>query len=136
MNLRYTLVKEDAFTENGSGAALAVDGRSTHTVVSELGLRWTQAFAVSGNARLIPEASAAWLHDFGHGSRLVQAAYVDAPEAGFAVEGQRIERNGLRLGLGVTYRSGGGLSSLLRYSAEIRPGYRAQGLVGELRYEF
>lgn len=136
VNLRYTLVKEDAFTENGSGAALAVDGRSTHTVVSELGLRWTQAFAVSGNARLIPEASAAWLHDFGHGSRLVQAAYVDAPEAGFAVEGQRIERNGLRLGLGVTYRSGGGLSSLLRYSAEIRPGYRAQGLVGELRYEF
>lgn len=136
VNLRYTRVKEDAFTENGSGAALAVDARSTRTLLSELGLRWTQPFTVSGNARLMPEASAAWLHDFGHGSRLVQAAYVDAPDAGFAVEGQRIERNGLRLGLGVTYRSSGGLSSVLRYAAEIRPGYRAHGLVGELRYEF
>ncbi|MBK7531907.1 autotransporter domain-containing protein [Piscinibacter sp.] len=78
----------------------------------------------------------AWLHDFGSGNRLINAAYLDAPDAAFAVEGQPIKRNGTKLGLGVTYRSGSGLTTQLRYSAELRPGYRAHGIIGELRYEF
>lgn len=135
-NLRYTKLKEDAFSESGSGTALAVEQRSTRSVVSELGVRWTQAFAANGSASVSPEASVAWLHDFGSGSRLINAAYLDAPDASFAVEGQPIQRNGAKLGLGVTYRSGSGLTTQLRYSAEVRPGYRAHGIIGELRYEF
>ena len=135
-NLRYTQLKEDAFTESGSGSALAVEQRRTRAVVSELGLRWTRAYAAHGNASVSPEASVAWLHDFGSGNRLINAAYLDAPDASFAVEGQPIKRNSAKLGLGVTYRSGSGLTTQLRYSAEVRPGYRAHGIIGELRYEF
>jgi outer membrane autotransporter protein len=135
-SLRYTQLKEEGYTESGSGAALAVEQRKTRSVVSELGVRWTQAYAAQGSASVSPEASVAWLHDFGSGSRLINAAYLDAPDASFAVEGQPIKRNGTKLGLGVTYRSGSGLTTQLRYSAELRPGYRAHGIIGELRYEF
>ncbi len=135
-SLHYTQIREDGFSESGGGSALAVEQRKTRSVVSELGVRWAQAYAASGNASVSPEASVAWLHDFGSGSRLINAAYLDAPDAAFAVEGQPIKRNGAKLGLGVTYRSGSGLTTQLRYSAEVRPGYRAHGIIGELRYEF
>ncbi|QTN22134.1 autotransporter outer membrane beta-barrel domain-containing protein [Rhizobacter sp. AJA081-3] len=135
-SLHYTQIREDGFSESGGGSALAVEQRKTRSVVSELGVRWAQAYSASGNASVSPEASVAWLHDFGSGSRLINAAYLDAPDAAFAVEGQPIKRNGAKLGLGVTYRSGSGLTTQLRYSAEVRPGYRAHGIIGELRYEF
>jgi hypothetical protein len=40
------------------------------------------------------------------------------------------------VGLGVTYRSNRGLVSFLRYTVELRSGYRAQAVIGEIRDEF
>jgi outer membrane autotransporter protein len=136
VRLRYTRLKEDAFAESGSGIGLAVAARPTDALVSELGVRWTRVYGASGNASFAPEASVAWLHDFGRDDRLINAAYLDAPDASFAIEGQPVERNGARASLGVTYRSNSGFVSFLRYTAELRSGYRAQAVIGEIRYEF
>ncbi|GIL04857.1 MAG: hypothetical protein BroJett031_13770 [Betaproteobacteria bacterium] len=136
VKLRYTRLKEDGFSEAGSGIALAVAPRTTEALVSELGVRWTRVYAARGNASFAPEASLAWLHDFGRDNRLINAAYLDAPDASFAIEGQPVERNGARASLGVTYRSNSGFISFLRYTAELRSGYRAQAVIGEIRYEF
>jgi hypothetical protein len=135
LTLRYTQLEEDGFTETGGGAALTVAANTAEAFVSELGVRWAQTFAANGNSAWSPEASIGWLHDFS-GTRLINAAYVGAPDASFAVEGQPVERDGALIGLGMTYRARGGFVSFLRYTAELRSGYMAQGVIGEIRYEF
>lgn len=135
LNFRYTQLKEDAFTESGSGVGLAVEARTTEAFVSELGVRWTQAYPARNNALWAPELGVSWLHDFS-GKRVISAAYLDAPDAAFAIEGQPVPRDAALLRVGVTYRAGNGFTSFLRYTAELRSGYVAQGVIGEIRYEF
>lgn len=135
-NLQYTRLKEDGFREEGSGAGLVVGERTTRALVSTAGLRWFRVFGAAGDATWTPEASVAWLHDFDRGGHVINAAYVDAPDATFSIAGQPVEKNGAVLGLGVTYRSTRGLATFLRYKGELRDGYAAHGVIGELRYEF
>jgi uncharacterized protein with beta-barrel porin domain len=61
---------------------------------------------------------------------------VDAPDATFSIAGQPVEKNGVQVGLGVTYRSSRGFATFLRYRGELRDRYAAHGVIGELRYEF
>ena len=80
VNLRYTLVKGYRLHRERQRRAPLVDGRSTHTVwFLNWGLRWTQAFAaVSGKRAPDPGSERGPAARLRHGSRLVQAAYVDA----------------------------------------------------------
>ena len=135
-NLQYTRLKEDGFAESGSGAGLIVDARTTNALISTIGLRWMRVFGAPGDATWTPEASLAWLHDFDRGGHLINAAYVDAPDASFSIAGQPVEKNGAVLGLGVTYRSTRGLATFLHYKGEFRNHYTAHGVIGEVRYEF
>jgi outer membrane autotransporter protein len=135
-SLQYTRLTEDGFSENGSGAGLVVAGRTTRALVSNVGLRWLQVFGAAGDATWTPEASLAWLHDFDRSGHLINAAYLDAPDASFSIAGQPVGKNGAVLGLGVTYRTSRGLATFLRYKGEFRSHYAAHGVVGELRYEF
>jgi len=134
-SLQYARLREDGFTEAGSGAGLIVADRTTNALVSTLGARVSRIIE-SGGGSWIPQASLAWTHDYGIDEHLVAASYVDAPEAVFSISGEPIDRNGAAIGLAIAYRTGEGLTTLLGYRGEFRSHFDAHGVVGELRYEF
>jgi len=84
----------------------------------------------------VPQLSLAWNYNFNIDDSLITASFTGAPNAAFSVEGQNIARSGARLGGGVAYLSKKNLASSLYYTAELRNGYVANSLMGEIRYEF
>ena len=103
--------------------------------MSELGLRLARPVETK-SCTLVPEASAAWLHDFAIDDHVVNATFVDAPGAPFSIRGQKVELDGLAAGAGVKILGRNGLSCGIRYNAEFREGFQSHGLSGQFRFEF
>ena len=134
--LQYTRLREDGFQESGGGASLIVDARTTDALVSTLGVRASRIYDTDGGGKWIPELSLAWLHDYGIDGHSISASYVGAPDSTFSIDGQPTKHNGVVLGLGVTHRSQSGFTTLIRYNGEFRDKFKANSIIGELRYEF
>jgi outer membrane autotransporter protein len=134
--LRYTYLDEESFEEKGAGAvSLRIDDRQTDALVSELGIRLARVFKTKCGS-LIPEASAAWLHDFDIDDRVITSSFAGSPGASFSIEGQDVDRNGATLGAAITFVHKSGLSTSLKYRGEFREKYRSNGVMGELRFMF
>lgn len=134
-SIQYTRLKEEGFTETGSGAGLNVAARTSDGLVSTVGARFSRVIEGAAGGSWIPQASVAWLHDFSD-EHVINASYVGAPESTFSINGQPIKRNGALLGTGVSYRTKSGFVSSLSYTGELRDDFSAHGFIGELRYEF
>ena len=134
--LQYISLSEGSFDETGAGSvSLHVDARRTQYLDSDLGLRFRRTLE-KANGILVPQLSLAWNYNFNIDDSLITASFTGAPNATFSVEGQDIARNGARIGGGVAYISKSNLASSLYYTAELRNGYVANSLMGEIRYEF
>jgi len=112
-----------------------VDGRSTNSMFSDIGLRFRKVQERS-NGYLIPELIIAWNHNYNLDDHIVSASFVGSPNAAFSVQGQDIALNGLRLGSGVSYVQNNGLTSSFFFAGELRSGYTAVGLLGQIRYDY
>jgi len=135
-SLHYLNLDEDGFTEREAGSAnLIIDDRQTESLVSEFGLRVARLYEVNCGT-LIPEVSVAWNYDFDIDDRTITTAFEGAPNNSFSIEGQGAENNGLTIGTGITLMNKRGLTTSVKYNGEFREGYRAHGVIGELRYEF
>ena len=135
-SLQYVYLDEESFKEKGAGGvSLNMDGRQTNSLVSELGVRLARVFKIKCGS-LVPEVSAAWLHDFGIDGRVITSSFAGFPGASFSVRGQDVDRNGATLGAGITFIHKSGLSTSLRYMGEFREKYRSNGIMGEIRYTF
>ena len=132
--VQFTRLKEDGFSETGSGA-LDIPARTTDGVFSTLGARFSRPIRDGNGAAWVPQASLAWLHDYSK-NQVLSASYIGAPDSSFSIEGQPVQRNGALAGLGISYRSKGGLTSMLEYIGEFRDQFRAHTLAGELRWEY
>jgi uncharacterized protein with beta-barrel porin domain len=134
--LHYIYLDEESYRESGAGGLdLLVDGRTTDSLVSDLGLRFNKAFK-KGNLAYIPEVSIAWRHDFDIDDGLVHAAFEGVPDVSFTTESREIDEDGILIGGGVTLINQSRLSLYLRYDGELRGDFSAQRLSGGWRYEF
>ena len=134
--LQYTYLDEESFREKGAGGvSLRIDDRQTDSLVSELGIRLARVFKTKCRS-LIPEVSAAWLHDFDIDDRVITSSFAGSPGASFSMKGQDVERNGASLGAGITFVYKSGLSTSLKYRGEFREKYKSNGVMGELRLTF
>jgi outer membrane autotransporter protein len=134
--LQYTYLDEESFEEKGAGGvSLQIDDRQTDSLVSELGIRLARVFK-SRCGSLIPEVSAAWLHDFDIDDRVITSSFAGSPGASFSMKGQDVERNGATAGAGITFIHKSGLSTSLKYRGEFREKYTSNGVMGELRFTF
>jgi uncharacterized protein with beta-barrel porin domain len=135
-SLQYVYLDEESFDEKGAGGvSLNIDGRKTDSLVSQLGVRLARVFGTKCGS-LIPEVSAAWLHDFDIDDRVITSSFAGSPGASFSIKGQDVERNGATLGAGITFIHKSGFSTSLKYMGEFREKYRSNGVMGEIRYTF
>jgi fibronectin-binding autotransporter adhesin len=133
--LGYVRLREAGFTESGSAANLAVNGRSTESIVSQLGARYTRLFNAGSGAF---ELRASLNHEFGDANpglngRLAAAA----GGATFTVAGVPVKRDALVLGAGVSNEVRKNLSVRADVNTELRGGGQSQhALALGLRYEW
>ncbi|HUJ69378.1 MAG TPA: autotransporter domain-containing protein, partial [Syntrophorhabdales bacterium] len=133
---RYVYLSEDGFSETGADSLdLNVNHRTTDAVVSDLGLRLAKSFK-TGEGYLIPELSAGGRYDSGSAAHVITASLAGSPDAAFSVRSPGIEKYGLLTGASLTYVHKSGLSTSLTYSGEFRQSYKAQSILGQLRYPF
>ncbi len=135
-SLQYVYLDEGSFKEKGADSLnLRVDDRQTGSLVSELGVRLARVFKTKYGS-LIPEVSAAWLHDFDIDDRVITSSFTGSPGASFSMKGQDVERNGASLGAGITFVHKSGFSTSLKYKGEFREKYKSNTIMGELRFTF
>lgn len=131
-SLLYTYLEEDSFEESGaSGIDMRVDSRQTCSLVSQLGLRVAGDFPTA-NGKLIPEVSAAWECNFDIDNRDITASLTSLPTESFTVPGQQVGRNSAVLRAGISYIGNGGVTTSLKYSADVGGDHNDQALSGQI----
>lgn len=134
-SLQYTIVDEEGFTESGGATSLNVDSRSTDALVSQVGISFLKEYKTA-SGYMTPELGIAWIHDFDIDDHVINASYVGAPDATFAIEGQEVEQNGINVGAGVSYETQSGYITTVKFNSEIRDDFQANTFIGEFRYQF
>jgi outer membrane autotransporter protein len=134
-SLFYTYLDEGGFQESGAaGLDMQVDARQTNSVVSEMGLRLARVIKTSKGI-LIPEVKAAWQHDFAVSARTLPISFAGAP-LGLAIDGRDLSQDGAVVSAGLSFTSKGGVTTSIKYDAELRGGYQAQAVIGQIRLSF
>ena len=134
--LQYSYLSEEKYTELGAdGVNLLVDCRRNKFLVSDLGLRVNHPFK-KDSWTCIPDLSIAWLHDYDIDDRLITASFDGSPGVSFTTENRHVDKDGLRIGAGISLLKKTGVSLYLKYDFEIKSSYDAQQISGGFRYEF
>jgi outer membrane autotransporter protein len=135
-SIQYMWLDENGFTEKGAGGAnLIVSGRTTESLISELGVRVSRTIETDRGS-YIPAARIGWLHDFDIGDRSITSAYTGAPATPFSVDGQKVDRNGALIGIDLGWQGSDAIYLGLQYDGEIRDSYSSYRIMGNLYYAF
>ncbi len=134
-SISYVLLDEEGFTETGAGDVnLVVDGRTTHSLVSELGVRAARAFKPELGT-FVPYLSGAWKYDFGIDDRTILSGFSGAPGSVFPLDGQDIDQNAALAGAGVLFLRDR-WSASVEYLGEFRGDYTAHGIFARVGFSF
>ncbi|WP_165456778.1 autotransporter domain-containing protein [Aquabacterium lacunae] len=129
----YTLVEDDAYTENGAGLLnLSVAAKRTESYVSTLGASLQRA--LNDRSNLVARAGIGYDHS--HGKGVLTAAYAGAPAASFTTNGALPAPWLATLGLGLSWRTLGGPELLTQYDLELREKFTNQTVSFKLRWAF
>ncbi|EJL83657.1 outer membrane autotransporter barrel domain-containing protein [Herbaspirillum sp. CF444] len=135
--LTYSRLRQDAYTETGSVAALHVNSSSTSSVKSDLGAKLERSFKTS-YGEVTPSVQLSWRHEYRDTS--VQSVANFAADASgatsFTTQGAAANKNTGVLVLGATLARSRNLTLAARYTMEAARGYTAQTADVRLRYQF
>jgi uncharacterized protein with beta-barrel porin domain len=115
--------------------SLNAEERSTHSLLSDLGLRLGLSLD-AGRGDLISTLYAAWRHGFAVDEGTITAAFADATDASFTIPTLEPSADGLLLGVSLMLKDFERFSAALKYDLELRGPYRANSLSGEIHYGF
>ncbi|MFN7122735.1 MAG: autotransporter domain-containing protein, partial [Hydrogenophaga sp.] len=121
LQLDYTHVRDDAYTETGAGLLnLQVQERSANALDLGFITQWRHDY----NESTAVLADAGLTYDLRNSTARITAAYAGAPGASFVTEGIRPGAWGTRLGLGMVHQARSGLEFTTRVDGEYRKGFR------------
>lgn len=131
--LRYTWLRQDAFTETGAGSiGLQAEAQSAQSLLGSLGLRLTKSLAL-GSGRVALEARGRWQHEFLDDTVVLDASFTGAPAASFAVQGARMARDSAILGAGVSFQLDRKLTLFADYDVRLNSDVTAHAATAGLR---
>lgn len=117
--LAFNHLKQDGYTETGTaGAALSVNGSSSNSLRSGLGVKASADFAAADGWTLTPNARAVWLHEFNGDAPNLTSRYVAGGSA-FTTAGAESARDHAVLGVGLDLASSGGTTLSAKYDADL-----------------
>lgn len=133
LQLDYTHIRDDAYTETGAGLLnLQVQARSASALDLGFITQWrhdyTDATAVLADAGVT--------YDLRNSATRITAAYAGAPGASFVTEGIRPGAWGTRLGLGVVHQTRQGAELIGRVDGEYRKGFHSHSVSLKARWAF
>ena len=126
-SISYSTLRQNAYTETGSVAALNMNASTSNSLMRELGAKLNRSFATSyGNFE--PSVQLGWRHEYQNTPTQWNAAFAadGAGSTNFtATDGSPITNVGV-LSLGMTLARRQNLSVSAKYSLEAASGYTAQ----------
>ncbi len=119
LSYQFMDLREDAFTESGSLAALYVDKMSHSSFLQTLGFRFSRYYESAYGWSIEPVLTAAWVHDFcgGNVSALSSFAFDDT-HASMMATGYNISRDRCLLAADLNFITCCGREIFLRYAGE------------------
>ena len=133
---QYTNVHTDGFTETGAFAPLSVNGQSTESSRTSLGIRAYYDAQVAGIV-IRPELRISWQHEFGDAAPTVTSRFSTLGGNPFTVTGPQIGRDSVLLGAGFTVLWSERLATYLYYDGEVgRSNYDSHNISGGIRLQF
>ena len=133
---QYTNVHTDGFTETGAFAPLAVNGQSTESSRTSLGVR-AYYDAQVGGVTVRPELRLTWQHEFGDTAPTVTSRFVNLGGNPFTVTGPQVGRDSLLMGAGFTVMWNPRFATYLYYDGEFgRSNYDSHNISGGIRLQF
>lgn len=134
-SLQWSEMRQSAYTETGAGAlSLAYQANKSTRWQSGIGAKLTHEGDTAHGA-VRTDVHATWLHDFKDAAVDTTAAYTGGG-ASFMTPGQKLKKDGLALGVGLTWQAGQNAKVSLGYDAEKRPGFLGQSVQVTGRWAF
>jgi len=130
---RYSNVKMDGYSEQGSSASLKVGAQRYEVAELGAGFRLASSF-VAGQGTLEPQAKLMAYHDFA-GDRASSTSTFVLGSTPFVTTGAKPVRNSYEAGVGVDYRLGA-VTLGLSYDYVGKTGFDADTVQAKLRYDF
>jgi outer membrane autotransporter protein len=134
VSLNYCNLSEGRFEESGALATMQVDGRSTNSLVSELGTQVDRPIRTS-KGTLVPMLKVGWQHDFGVSQNSVPFTLVGAP-VGVTITQPRVSQDRAAIKAGLTFKAKGGVTSSIQYMGEVGEKTQNHGVIGQVRLAF
>jgi autotransporter-associated beta strand protein len=137
--LMYSRLAEPSYVERGGPAALAVDGHTTQSVLSQAGLRYAGS---SSDERVSFEGRAVWSHEFAANDSSFRASLADpladaTDSHRFKVRDTERSRDSLILGAGLAAELRAGLSFHGDYNLQLDPRRQADhAFVASFQYVY
>ncbi len=133
---QYTNVRMDGFTETGAFAPLTVNGQTSESTRTSLGIRATYDAKVGG-VTVRPEVKLAWQHEFGDSAYSVTSRFATLGGNPFTVTGADIGRDSLLVGAGVSILWTPRCATFVYYDGEIgRTNYSSHSISAGFRFQF
>lgn len=136
ISTEYMQFYQDSYTETGAGAAnLSVDSLTNKSLQTGLGIKLDHRWRI-GQATIIPEVSAMWMHEFINRDRQYNVTMSGAPGTVFSQTMAAAEEDSFRFGAGITAIHVFGLSLSVQYQGEMEKYAKSHSLSGELLWLF
>jgi subtilase-type serine protease len=122
VGVQYIGLWTDGYTEEGAGALnLQVGDQNNNSLRSQLGARFLLPMAITQNspARLIPEVSARWMHEFLDDDRVLPVQFAGTPGSTFNTQGVSAGQDFAVLGTGATLQLNDSFSLYAHYIAQV-----------------
>ena len=116
--LGYIHAHIDAFTETGGFGALAVDGASSDSLASDLGLRFATSLSLAGLNPILPEVKLGWRHEFLDAAQTLTASLAGLPGSNFSATGTNFGRESALIGVGATQALGSSARLFVAYDGQ------------------
>jgi outer membrane autotransporter protein len=136
--LKYSSLRQNGYTESGgNGAALTVNGNTSSSLKSEIGVKAEHSFLTS-YGMLKPSVQLGWNHEFRDTRQTTSASFAadTSGSTAFTTQGATPLRDTAQLSLGVALLQSKNLTVSARYTVEGASGYTAQTGDLTLRWQY
>lgn len=118
--ISYSHNSREAFNEHGAGVArLNIDEQHENSLRSSLGLRLSRDLQTNNHTVITPALNLAYIHEFLDDTAELEAGFAGVPNTHFKVDGSKLNRNRLLIGLSATGQLSESTTLNISYGGEI-----------------